>query len=624
MLAITRPPVPTPYSVSIYPNESLISLLARTSADLGFTSTTTLLGVLKLTERQVLEGDIDTRKLAEFLRVPPEKLGPAVKMIDPEEGVWRFNTLQVPETYIDRQYMRVCPVCIGASKSHLQHWSLRPFPICVDHKVRLLSRCSQCDKAYRWSQIPRFSCECGLNVTQATCKPATEIEHQVASYFINQMVGRGRIPEKLPTFFVDADAAELFRIALCLGSIDIEWSRVKIRERPTMGSSQYLEMAALGVQRIENWDELFVKKLVESVARWGDQTTAHGTTEKLWRHVTAAKSSALTSAVGDVLVKSLDENFYHAVAKSIELRGASIKSLSVTDKEAREILNLSEDDLKNLKKGGLWAGMRTLGRYGKSDIYFRSDIEALKESWAGYDTVAETAARSGLSAIEVRELHHAGLMQSAAGLATNQREILIRSDWFAEIDARLSAGLPSIENKGSLLTLGEVKRMATRRDLPLQHVFELLNSGKLRPTAVTEGVGLNRLLFDHSEVVDAVDALHVEVYSSWPMRAIARHLSVPDVALYVFAGRGAFGRVVYGGYKGKSVGARDFAAFEQKYISCVALSKAMGTEAIDAREMIKARGVLPKHVAEVHEGTFSLYLRADVRKVAKQLGVTGI
>ncbi len=171
MLAITRPPVPTPYSVSIYPNESLISLLARTSADLGFTSTTTLLGVLKLTERQVLEGDIDTRKLAEFLRVPPEKLGPAVKMIDPEEGVWRFNTLQVPETYIDRQYMRVCPVCIGASKSHLQHWSLRPFPICVDHKVRLLSRCSQCDKAYRWSQIPRFSCECGLNVTQATCKP---------------------------------------------------------------------------------------------------------------------------------------------------------------------------------------------------------------------------------------------------------------------------------------------------------------------------------------------------------------------------------------------------------------------------------------------------------------------
>lgn len=72
----------------------------------------------------------------------------------------------IPTEYVRIQTRHVCPLCLEESPWSRGEWELKATAACPFHGVKLVNKCSNCDRNLTWAQSELLSCYCGQSLCE--------------------------------------------------------------------------------------------------------------------------------------------------------------------------------------------------------------------------------------------------------------------------------------------------------------------------------------------------------------------------------------------------------------------------------------------------------------------------
>ena len=185
-----------PARVVPLPGESLVSLVRRTAAAMGYRGPHELLTLLSDAGKvqanvNPLGPGLALELLAALLRQTPERLlsltvhhfASTLTLNSRDSAPNTICDFKTALKYFDRGKFPICPRCLKQDATPYERlaWSLRAFPVCIEHRCWLVGRCPSCNRALR-SERPALSvCRCGkslgdiepISLADAAIRPVT-------------------------------------------------------------------------------------------------------------------------------------------------------------------------------------------------------------------------------------------------------------------------------------------------------------------------------------------------------------------------------------------------------------------------------------------------------------------
>lgn len=86
----------------------------------------------------------------------------------------QFRGHSLRRTLIRNRVPQICPMCLAQRPIAVATWDLRPVVACPLHRVKLLSRCQECQQRYSWLRPDVDTCRCGAKLSSALPERASD------------------------------------------------------------------------------------------------------------------------------------------------------------------------------------------------------------------------------------------------------------------------------------------------------------------------------------------------------------------------------------------------------------------------------------------------------------------
>ena len=182
---------PLPARAVPLPDESLISLVRRTSQAMAYENPRQLValllaqGLLPPHLNELAPGPV-LDHLATLLRLPSAALSfltvhhhaSSLVIVSKKQWTPRACDSGTTQRYFTASWP-VCPQCLQEDSAPYERllWSFRPAPICTEHGCLLVSRCPECNRPFRPDRTDVAQCTCGATLRNAD--PVTVSAHGV-------------------------------------------------------------------------------------------------------------------------------------------------------------------------------------------------------------------------------------------------------------------------------------------------------------------------------------------------------------------------------------------------------------------------------------------------------------
>ena len=624
-----------PARVVPLPGESLISLVRRTAAAMGYEGPHRLralivdVGKVQANVNVLRPGPI-LDILAVLLRQSPEMLLSmtvhrfAQTLVFGGEQSQPASVCDSKTTlkYFARGEFPVCPACLRQDTAPYERlaWSLYSLPACREHRCWLVALCPACRRPLRLERPAVSVCRCGKSLAdvEPNCLGAAAME----------------VVETLHTLFVQGASCvpEMSAAALCWWMERLAMAAGKTpawilqtRERLELGSESGDDSIAwlTAAEMVNQWPDRLYEFLdvFQQVPKHRNSSTGMALRFGLLLREAARLEDLGFPAPAQALRQYLLGRYaggYLSRKVSLFQRPEDRQLLRdrtwITQTEAATILKVRNGAIFQLiQQGSLTGHVQPAGNHGRSaGFVLRESVENLQRDLQSAVGVTTAANRLGIGTAAVRDLIHDGVLP---------RVVRINHGWMipvsslSALEAFFQGTPPNEDPSASWISLREATRIFGPTGLTLSRLLVLVQAGKV--TA--------RLAHPEQRLHGLVVAQH-DVESMLPeVRQRQRELQgypVHRLAKTLFPGRPTKVDVLKkwidaGLLQAQQVGRARFVSpaesrrFHHTYCLREEALRLLGISSLPLSSWVRAGRVLPAYPPR-GQGGLSLYRRADI------------
>lgn len=166
--------------------ESIMGYLTRAVFENGFTSPDTLLHIVQL-DTSLPFRHCDITNLAHMLGILPHQISSRCYWPRPDVvSVPQYNGSPVKRWMLNLLRPRLCPLCLRETNIHLMVWDLAIVACCPAHGIKLQDHCPECGTSLTWPHAAFGKCaQCGFDYRDSCVRhvpePALKLTEHILS-----------------------------------------------------------------------------------------------------------------------------------------------------------------------------------------------------------------------------------------------------------------------------------------------------------------------------------------------------------------------------------------------------------------------------------------------------------
>ncbi len=516
----TAPARPLPARAVPLPDESLNSLIRRTSHAMAY-ETPRQLAALLLTQgslpphlNELAPGPV-LDHIAKLLRLPAERLlsltvhhyASSLELVSKKQHTSQRCNSKTAQRYF-ASARSICPYCLSEDSIPNERllWSFRPVPVCTEHRCLLIDRCSACHRPLRSDRSDVVRCTCGADLRDADSIRMSAYGAKLATKLHQLLLGRFLpAPETSP--------ATWFRWATHLAAAVTktpDWL-INVAERLGIAANtRPAEVAWLATAEIlADWPQRQEAFLDEFQRIDKHKSTSTGVGRRfgtLLRHA-ARLENAGHAAPADALRRYLLERYDGGhlstkiclFAKLGHRAGLDGRSW-ITQTDAAKILGLRHSAIASLIDRGILTGkLHSAGSNGRSvGLVLRQSVETLKRELQDALDVKTVAARLGIGRHAVLELIHRAVLSRAVRTAKGWQILQASVTDLESVYQQLPKGRLAANR---WITIRQATRKFGPTGLTLGALIEFILSGELSARMADPQKRLHGIVVRHADLV---------------------------------------------------------------------------------------------------------------------------
>jgi len=488
-----------PARVVPLPGESLVSLIRRTAAVMGYK------GPHELRSLLVDDGKVQANlnplgsgpildHLAILLRLDPEKLlsltvhrfAPVLVLNRAKARAASVCDSKTTLKYFARGAFPVCPVCFKQDPVPYERlmWSLHALPVCAEHRCWLVGRCSDCQRILRTERPAVSVCRCGKSfndiepsqLTDAAMMPVKTLEELFVRGVTN-----------LPEMSAAATCWWTERLATAAAKTPT-WIRhtretLQLDTKTPDDSIAWLaaaEMVRLWPDRLYDFLDVF-----QQVPKHHQTSTGISRRFGLLLREAARLEDLGFPSPAQALRQYLLERYAggHLSRKICLFQKPESRKLLrsrtwISQTEAASMLQARNGTINDLIERGILDGhVHAAGSNGRSvGLVQRESVETLRQDLESAVGVSTAARRLGLGISAVRDLIHGGVLPRA--VRTN-RGWRIPARSLSSLEAICHSAKPIKALGAPWISLREATRIFGPAGLTLSQLLALIQEGRV-------------------------------------------------------------------------------------------------------------------------------------------------
>ena len=630
---------PLPARVVPIPGESLVSLVRRTAAAMGYESPARIRGLLADAGKVptninlISPGDVLNR-LAELLRFHPSDLQSTTFHRFARQLVLAPRDNSPPASCDTKTLLRyfttamspVCPRCLNEDTIPFERltWSLRFVPFCTTHQCLLVARCPGCDRPLRHARNDAATCSCGHDIATADVNSvssrANELVVTLARTLIDEAVVVPDMSAAATLWWAERLATSASKTPAWLDHVA---KRLHCCRQQNVGALPWFAAAEIlcdWPQRLEEFLEAF-----QQIAK--HRTTSTGISRRfglLLREATQLEQlgyAAPANALRDYLLRHYAAG--HLNGKICLFQEHSKRSQLesrpwITQTEAAKRLHLRSGAIGPLVARGILIGqMHSAGQRGRSlGLISRRSVELLRSEIENALTVCAAAKRLGVGRHAILDFIHDDLLPLAVRTARGWK---IPKPAIEDLES-FCAGLQSIDaTSPDWISLRQATRIGGPSGLSMSQIVKRIRAGSLAACMADRQLGLNGIVISRADLATSQGELQgqQEPTCDWSLHRAGRNL---------FPGQPMKPRILkkwidLGLLRPKRKGKRfvvttaEIGRFRADYCWAKEAARFLGISRSTLSRWEQAGRIQPVYGKRVTPGAgFSLYRRADLRQ----------
>ena len=516
----------------------------------------------------------------------------------------RFRSGCLHREMIDISFRRACPACLGEQDHHRTAWDLALLTCCPSHGIRLLSRCHRCGRKLGWTDPDVGTCRCGADLRQPPTTAVTDAEQSAGDKLLS--ITADEAGEWLPMALRPCDAADLVRLAMCLGMFFTGWTRERrVETLCSEGPDTVAKVMVAGLEGLTRWPSPLLAFLSEERVKASTRGGRFGARKQLgpfYGWMRDLDPSPLRDVLVDVVRQDADPVLVRRSHRSRLLNPATITDGAVGLVEAARILGCSQATAKRILTGRELEGGSIEGR-GVPMVVKRSLVEQLARENTAVLNLEQVAAALCVSQAGAREMVDGGLLPVLHRPGKGGRaRWAIPASGVQDLLSRCEARCHPLAAK-RLISFRSTMEALRRVDVGVPELVRMLLDGRLTPNRLDEAArGMDRLLFDPILVrrlcrdLDGATTVTIQV--------AAERLGLKWQVMAHLIRQG----IVKGSEQG--IDFLEVERFRTIYVSGAELAREMGTSPRAAARHLAERGIIPASGPGVDGGRQNFFVRS--------------
>lgn len=484
-----------PARVVPLPGESLISLVRRTAAAMGYEGPHRLRALL--VDVGKVQANVNVLRpgpildiLAVLLRQPPEMLLSmtvhrfAATLVFPAEP--SLCDSKTTLKYFARGEFPVCPACLRQDTAPYERlaWSLYALPACREHRCWLIARCPACRRPLRLERPVVSVCRCGKSLADVephcTAAAGMELAETLETLFAQGV-------SCLPEMSASALCWWMERLATAAGKTPAWMLQARDRLGPHPESRDDSISWLTAAEMITHWPDRLYEFLdvFQQIPKHRNSSTGMALRFGLLLReavqleglgfptpAQALRQYLLARYVGGHLSRKV------CLFQRPEDRRRLHDRAWITQTEAATVLKLCTGAIPQLIQQGILTGqIQPAGSRGRSvGLVLRESVKHLQRDLHSAVSVPEAATRLGIGLAAVRDLIHDGVL---AGVVRTQHGWRIPLSSLSALEAILQQTPTSEPLGGRWLPLREATRIFGPTGVTLSRLLALIQAGRV-------------------------------------------------------------------------------------------------------------------------------------------------
>lgn len=613
---------PRPLRLDPKPGESLHGFIRRL-AELElctFRQMRGWLGLRATNGRRRLSGNLP--RAAELCGLPVERLD---RMGFEEQGRTWIAGISMPARWAMRERIRFCPACLAADAYHRSIWELGCIDVCPVHRTKLVDHCPDeaCDVPLAWDRCSSDACHCTAQLSSAGASQMGIAG--AAAAIVYERCGLWVDSRAIPAEFKAVPLDDLLELAGFLGRMEIVIVRGNpdglSRARATVDPS----VVEVGAEVLLGWPQAFFD-LTARVGRTRPNARGARKFDRIHRLVRGSADRSFGAILRQAYRHFLEK---HEGVPPESLPGffgvKAEEDVYVTGMEARRILGISAQLMTRMRKTSLWEPLeRATKTRGSVKLLPRSKVEELADRLSQAISFRQAAEMFGLDkqkgSRHVAKLVDGGLLDAIP--FNGHREFLQMSVDRTQVEGILERieGRVRAEPPKDPVTFSYVLHCASSlrgANQQTTHLFRAMLEGRFRGfLSMPEEIGIRRLSFDRSEMVEIVDAIATVAKSRLvSLEETAKILGVRTPMVHGLVRTALLPEPVLKGTT-RLFNRADVDDFWKTYESATRLAVLRGVRSVTVERELEAMKIRPVATVEVDgRRGMSFYRKKDVDKL---------
>jgi hypothetical protein len=519
-----------PARVVPLPGESLVSLVRRTAAAMGYAGPHRLrplladAGKLPANVNPLGPGPL-LDLLAVLLRQPSEMLlglsvhrfAPTLVFRDQESPPATVCDFKTTLKYFVWGAFPICPACLKQDPTPYERlaWSLRALPVCLEHRCWLVARCPACRRALRPERSAVSVCRCG--------KSLGDVEPLALG------AGAIRLAETLEALLIQGVTClpEMSAAALCWWTERLATAAAKtptwinrVGERLGLETDAPADSIAwlTAAEMIGQWPHHFDEFLdaFQQVPKHHNSSTGVALRFGLLLREAARLEDLGYPTPAEALRQYLLMRYAggHLSRKVCLFQRPQDRQLLhdrtwITQTEAATVLKVRKGAIPQLIQQGILTGqVQPAGNHGRSvGLVLRASVDNLRCDLQSAAGVSTAASRLGLGKKAIHALIHDGVLIRVVRTNNGWR---IPLSSLSTLEGLCHSAAASEASGSPWVSLREATRIFGPAGLTLSRLLAMIQAGKVTPRLAHPEQRLHGLVVDQHAVIAALPELRVQ------------------------------------------------------------------------------------------------------------------
>jgi hypothetical protein len=477
----------------------------------------------------------------------------------------------------DRRY---CPLCLRASPHHRAIWDLSVVTVCLEHGVRLLTRCPGSHRV-NWRTDHVHLCaryECRRNLREAATEEVPAAELAGARGLI-ALFRDHRPPDLAPLSPGDALRAAFHLGAVALGHHNSPRPILFARKHP----EETVRVLNAGWSALQDWPHGFHRLLARLRADQEVRDGRYGLGKAFGFLTYWLRDAAAAEPYGALL----GSEFYRYVAEQPDLAtrahevrrfrsGADLRHRHMTGTEAADFLGINYERLATLAAERDLYLVPPTGK-GAASLMRADRVHALLRERSNLLSGSDVQRRLGVGKRTMNKLRNAGLLTTVTdpdapgGICYPVASV---DDLLRDIEAHVPQDGPKL---GDGVSIATITRRVPVPGFDTTDVIEAIRTGRLTPVGVARGSrGIQRFRFRSCDVDRFVTALTRVEGRTLSVVEAAVEIGVKQEVAYHWVRVGLLATVTVGSptESGRRITEAALAAFRRDYVTGTEFARA--------------------------------------------------